>query len=371
MKGVLKGFAAVLAGVVAVLSVSELLLHVFPSLLPIEIRTLGDNIGIAHPVVGNVFEPGSSGVIRTRDFATPYQLDDHGFRNQGPWPSQADVVVIGDSLVFGYGVSMEDAWPQLLAGLSGRSVLNLGLIGASPQQYLRIYETYARALKPKVVIVGFFAANDFWDAMQFEQWLASGDHGNYRAWRDFGHLTTGDLEHLPGQLALAFRKYIYLPRLLKLGVRELLEEERHSVVLYELPDGTELRLDPDYIAEKTIQASKGQRGFSAALKSLESLRQLAVSDGARFVVVFQPSKEAIYLPLAAHQSPNPSADIREALKVRGIPFLNLAPAFREQAQAREQLFYPSDRHPNAMGYRLIAQQLADWLAADRQEDTSG
>ncbi|MBK7518558.1 MAG: SGNH/GDSL hydrolase family protein [Gammaproteobacteria bacterium] len=85
MKGVLKVVAAALAGIVGLLFVTELLLHAFPSLLPIEIRTLGDNIGVAHPVLGSVFEPGSSGIIRTRDFAAPYQLDEHGFRNEGPW----------------------------------------------------------------------------------------------------------------------------------------------------------------------------------------------------------------------------------------------------------------------------------------------
>ncbi|MBK7518553.1 MAG: hypothetical protein IPI75_00040 [Gammaproteobacteria bacterium] len=158
VKGVLQSLLLTVASVVLTLALAELLLHMFPSLLPLAISTAANDRGIAHPLIGNVKAPGSSGVIRTSDFSQPYQLDELGFHNKGPLPSQADIVVIGDSLVFGYGVDIDQAWPQTLARLSGKTVVNLGLIGASPQQYLRIYQTFGRAFKPKIVVVGFLPA---------------------------------------------------------------------------------------------------------------------------------------------------------------------------------------------------------------------
>lgn len=44
----------------------ELLLHALPSLLPVELRSITRGFGIAHPVVGNVMRPNSSGVIARR-----------------------------------------------------------------------------------------------------------------------------------------------------------------------------------------------------------------------------------------------------------------------------------------------------------------
>jgi len=34
------------------------------------------------------------------------------------------------------------------------------------------------------------------------------------------------------------------------------------------------------------------------------------------------------------------------------------------------LFFPTDGHPNALGYRLIAEQVAQWLARNEQESPS-
>ena len=138
----LKSLSLLLVSFVFALALAEGVLHFFPDLLPVEVRQAFNNKGLYHPKIGNLPKPGSRGSIVTRDFESPYQLDDHGFRNELPWPEHADVIVIGDSLVFGYGVDVSQAWPQQLAGLTGKSVVNLGLIGASPQQYRKIHEVF-------------------------------------------------------------------------------------------------------------------------------------------------------------------------------------------------------------------------------------
>jgi hypothetical protein len=40
-------------------------------------------------------------------------------------------------------------------------------------------------LRPKVVLVGLFIGNDFWDAEMFDLWFKSGAGGSYMIWRDF------------------------------------------------------------------------------------------------------------------------------------------------------------------------------------------
>ena len=370
MKGIFQGCLLTAASVLLTLAMVESLFHMFPSLVPLAISSAANDRGVAHPVIGNTGRPGSTGVIRTQDFAQSYQLDQMGFHNEGPWPSQADVVAIGDSLVFGYGVEIDQAWPQLLAGFTGRKVLNLGLIGASPQQYLRIYETFGRALKPKLVVVGFFAANDFWDAEQFELWRQSGVGGNYLEWRDYGRPQAADLEHVWGRMEYAAKKHLYLAQLAMLGLKALSGSPGEPPAMLAWGDGGNIRLDADYLLQKTANAEPGNPVFSMVLDSLTQLHRLATAQGSQVLVVFQPSKEVIYLPFTGSEPPQLSEALRGELEKRNIATLQLIPAFRENAGAGEMLFFPVDGHPNARGYRLIAEQVAEWMARNEHNPST-
>ena len=84
---------------------------------------------------------------------------------------------MGDSLTYSLSVNDEQAWPVLLErALAPRRVLNLGLISAAPQQYLRVYETFGAKLSPKVLLVGLFLGNDLTDALAFDAWWRAERH---------------------------------------------------------------------------------------------------------------------------------------------------------------------------------------------------
>ena len=122
-------------------------------------------------------------------------MDGHGFRNAQPWPDAAEIVVVGDAVVFGYGVEDEQGWPALLArAVAPTRVINLGLLEAGPQQYARVYATFGTALHPKIVLVGLFMADDFRDAELFARWEHEGSGASYRAWLE-GQDWLGSLPH--------------------------------------------------------------------------------------------------------------------------------------------------------------------------------
>jgi hypothetical protein len=84
-------------------------------------------------------------------------------------------VVLGYSLAFGYGVEDDQAWPEVVNRAWPKvRVVHLGIMGAGPQQYLQVYETFGRKLQPRVLLVGFLARNDFWEAGFFDRWLRPG-----------------------------------------------------------------------------------------------------------------------------------------------------------------------------------------------------
>src|SRR5262249_32582351 len=150
----------------------EVLVRIGSGLFDPEIRQLMRfnpstiNYGVTHPYIGHLQTPNSSFAASGRDFEAVHHVDSSGFRNNWEWHgAQADIVVVGDSVAFGYGVADEQAWPALLArSLSRSKLVNLALVGAGPQQYLRVFETFGAQLRPKLVLVGVWARNDFIDA---------------------------------------------------------------------------------------------------------------------------------------------------------------------------------------------------------------
>jgi hypothetical protein len=250
-------------------------------------------------------------------------------------------------------------------------VINLGLIGAGPQQYLRVYETFGAALRPKVVIVGFLATNDFWDAAQFDNWLKSGSGGNYMVWRDFGrpprltlswrHPVGSVVSLLASQLQPTLSR-IHLYTLVRGLVREY---ERGKVVVHRFADGRQIQM---YAIESSeaAEAQAGAREFQLALGALEQLQAAANRSGTHLLVVLQPGKEEVYLPLLGVPSIDYHAALRPALDRAQIEYLDLTPGFRERAASGARLFFEVDGHPNAAGDALIAELVLSHLRQHAQ-----
>ena len=333
----------------ASLAVAEGILRVFPGLQSVEIRQMLDadprNYGVAHPYIGHLHRPSSTIVIPSRDFTASHHTDGLGFRNAWPWAAQADVAIVGDSVTFGYGVADGDAWPAILAkSLAPETVINLGLIGAGPQQYLRVYETFGVELRAKLLIVGFLASNDFWDAGVFDEWLKSGTGGNYMVGRDFG------------RSFLASHSYLY--QILRTAAHQIV---RPRPLVREFADGSRIQLQPDALADRARYVQPDRQEFRLAVDAIDQLRMRATEQGTHVLVVLQPGKEEVYLPLTDPSVPDPERPLREALDRLRIEYLDLTPGFRQRAAAGARLFFEVDGHPNAAGYALIAELVRAYL----------
>lgn len=145
------------ASLLLALGAAEACLRLFPELLPEEAqlrlhwRSMNEPASQGDPYLGHVFPPNHEGRFE-RDggsFSFTYTTDERGFRNPSPWPRRAEIVVLGDSMAFGYGVEDDETWTAVLAEqLPGGRIINLGLVGGAPQQYFRIYERFGQALQP-------------------------------------------------------------------------------------------------------------------------------------------------------------------------------------------------------------------------------
>lgn len=104
-----------------------------------------------------------------------YRINRDGFRGPALTPKRPGVkrlVVLGDSIVFGYWVAEGDAFPAQLGALLGPGVetLNLGVPGYNLDQEIESLRNRVDALRPDAVVFGF-CLNDLEGLLSFEYGL--------------------------------------------------------------------------------------------------------------------------------------------------------------------------------------------------------
>lgn len=348
------------------LAAGEGVLRLFPDLLPEEAqirlewaRAESPVQTLPHPYVGYIGRPDT--LIETSggevDFA--FVSDENGFRNPSPWPDSVEVLIVGDSQAMGYGVADEDVWVNVLRdGLGPNRVITLGMAGAAPQQYTRLYETFGVDLAPRVVLFGLFPGNDLMDARQFADWLAAGAEGNFHVWRYFG----GDVEE-PDATPFWQRSYLYL------GLRAFRANARlqSSGKTITFPDGRKVVLAPGMVSRQARRADPDHGDFQLVMEAIEEGRRLAQENDSEFIVLLFPTKEEVYLPLQGEPTPKLVEPFAEELGRRGIPLLDLTPVLMREAEAVGRLFFQYDGHPDSLGNRVIARTVLEHLRRHADE----
>jgi hypothetical protein len=89
---------------------------------------------------GLIFHPHSTATYRTREFTFTASINALGFRDREfdqDRSAACRVLAIGDSFTFGWGVSLEESWPEVLEAALKQSgvsveVANLGFPGGKP-----------------------------------------------------------------------------------------------------------------------------------------------------------------------------------------------------------------------------------------------
>jgi hypothetical protein len=282
--------------------------------------------------------------------------------------------------------------------MTGKKVQNYGTSSFGPQQALYVLQDFAIGRKPRDVVLGFFAGNDFFDAERFDSWERAGNNrpGEEAAgWR----------------LKKKFRRYetFYLTTLSRLafpprasGGQAASRDRNESAVprfdggLFEIPmqNAGVLRFAfmPPYLQKLASprQELEGSRGWELIRATLRQMQETCRQENSRLTVMFIPSKAAVYWPLVArslspeelqraleftslyNRMPIRAADIeanrraanellRDFCADAGISFLDLTPALEQNAAANRAVYFANDAHWNAAGHEVAAQELAKFL----------
>ena len=253
-----------------------------------------------------------------RTFAV--STDENGLR----WPLHATarppgaqrVLLLGCSTTFGWGVDDTDTWPAVLerrlhdAGRTDVEVLNGGQPGYTSFQGLWFYRTVARAYDPDVVVFGYVVQD-----------------ARLAAWTDASQaMLQRDRRWLEDHLLHRSRLYV--------GLRTVVDRARSG-------------------------AAGGEGGvFRVPLEEyaahIRAFASLAREDGFRLVLFGFPLERSGY-----------TAEHREVLRAvavdLGLDELDMQAEMEDLSRTRT-LYFPEDRgHPNADGYRVVAERMDDFL----------
>jgi hypothetical protein len=120
------------------------------------------NFYVADPELGVRLAPGAAMRFKLRDNpVTTIHVNDRGYRG-GAWPAPGgdEIIVVGDSQVFGLGVEDDQTAAARLAELRGAPVLNAGVPTYGPREYMAVAAELLAERRPRAVIVVLNFVND-------------------------------------------------------------------------------------------------------------------------------------------------------------------------------------------------------------------
>jgi lysophospholipase L1-like esterase len=252
-----------------------------------------------------VYEPVPN--ARSHYSRVPNSLNSHGMRDREFSLEKPDgsfrIVALGDSIIYGYGVRIEDTLVKKLERKLNRSfdtdfeVLNFGVPGYSTQQETELYRVRARRFDPDLVLIGY----DLNDEIESSHEIRLFDRTHFSV----------------------FEK-LYFIDFLRISIRTLL--------------ATHLGLPfPRYRAETRVA------------DNFQALRA-SVDPGIPIVVVIFPR----LVDFSDYQLGPIHREVAEAGRDAGFHVLDLFDHFKERDFSSLRIVADDHEHPNASGNELAA-----------------
>jgi lysophospholipase L1-like esterase len=285
------------------------------------------------------------------------------------------IVALGDSVTFGNGANDGQDYPSRLQSIlqerlagspSSRvpEVINAGIGGTGTAEQALWYENWVRLFHPHLVVLNVFC-NDVDGDLRSNLFrldtnrtvlpLSTSEILSAAGKLRFPQQLIGDL---PGYGWLAQHSQSF--NLARIAIGGVLDNSRRPA-----------RTAPSDPARAAgLEQQFRQKGLALMAGEIKWLEQQVRASGARLAVVFVPCRESVYASNAswAEEVRWKSAAIVDRLQdiasKQCIPFVDLTPSFRERSgQASEPLYYNGrlDTHPNPLGYRVIAEEVAEFL----------
>ena len=311
------------------------------------------------PVLGWRFTPNYQGVEKNVDFLKGYRIriNREGFRDRefsAEKPAgKKRILVLGDSFTFGTGVEQEETFPKVLERRLGQEAFNWGVAGYSTDQELLLLEKEGLRYRPDLVILALYLGNDLMDNLL--PYPSEADRA-----KPFFVLegTRLNLKNVPVPQA---RKDPG-PRsqgLTQLLTRSLLVSETAKILIQWKP------LQPLAARLGSMEDSTTQeQELRLAQALLARMREWTLQHDSRLFVVMVPHLSQIQRFSPRTAASNALATrLLAACRELKIDAVDLTPILKHRAQEGEALYFPRERHWNALGHKRAAEIIVKALGS--------
>jgi hypothetical protein len=358
--------AGAIAGVVlcaGAVGAAEILMRRVPRLMPPQKQLLEFVLHspfratVPDPDVGFLPPPNRHEIVRTVDYTGLYVTDSLGFPNREPWPIHPDMVFLGDSLAFGYGVPLDEAFAPLAARLLGRDEVNLALSASGVRRQDAVFRKWGVPLRPRLVISALYLASDVDNDFHFTTWLQHGRPADYDRFR----LTLAQQQNdarAPWLEHTLERSWLYADG--REALLDIVAPDRLTRDRYRFADGSEILLSRQTLQFAVTPVRADDPRLDALVESLDMMRTDVARAGGALAVVLVPSKEEVFGVPEASTTSNFVARARVRLRATGFSVLDLYPVIREGGRDRSP-YFRTDSHFNAAGNRIVANAIASWV----------
>jgi len=291
----------------------------------------------------NFMIPNHRTVMSYNGYTWMHRTDSLGFRN-APLHIPADVMLLGDSVVYGHGVDFEHTYGHSLEQRSGLRVVNLGRQGDCAFQQAYLLAAYVPLFKPRFV-VHVFTPNDIDDLYVYltdaamEAFIAQPVDRITFPPRTDPERILGDRERRIRQRSLRKRaeEELYLMKMLRWLRHGYREWRGAAAVAVAVAAPARRRFDAADVG--TDPASLGWRYTEHALAYMN---HVTAGAGARFLMA--PIAQGRQLEI-----------LRGIAERHAIAVIDTAPIFRGPS------FLPNDGHFTAHGARVMADLTAAYI----------
>ncbi len=292
------------------------------------------------------------------EYCYDYRTDHHGFRNETDL-TRADIIVLGDSIVWAPFVQANETMISRLQQSRGCTAANLAQRGYGPQQELAVLKRFGLPLRPKVCVWTFFEGNDFGDMRRYDHAKA-----NWAAYVKSLH---------------SFGKRSFTRSALTLA-KELIRPYGGKSVAYDNVAATFRpatgETQPMYFFyDGEDEAKCGLDCLDDLRATLAEAHAVCRDDGIQLIFVFVPTKYRVYgrfceIGTGLRRRIGHPGDLPKRLgkMIAGISeeiaYVDLTGPFVAQAEHGAILYWPDDTHWSVAGHRLAAEIVSTHLVSE-------
>jgi hypothetical protein len=290
---------------------------------------------VADPVIGHRGRPGYEGRFVRPEFDVRVAHDEHGFRRPAvpvePGRCERNVLIYGDSFVWGWGVSEGELFTERLAeSRPDLCVYNFGInASGTAMQYTLFVNEHEEMLSDGDTVVVIFHDTDFSD--------------NVRGPTLQGRVVDGQVQTVVVRDRLAH------------PARRWLKENSYLVNLgahvSDLRSLTRKRRRDEARSRRILDDAADSPEMIVTRHYLQAFRDAVEARGARLLVSIVPGDDPAF-----------AAALARIAGESGVEFYDVTDEFRDAASAGgPALRFPLDEHWTPEGHRLIARLLAKRL----------